>query len=96
MVDTHQCMNPLHVRSHAKSLSLAAAAHYPRTFEAVARNLSFTRAADELALTQSAVSHQMRTLEEHLGASLFGRLHRGIELTNDGRVLLDGVPSRSR
>ena len=62
-----------------------------RTFEAVARNLSFTRAADELALTQSAVSHQMRTLEEHLGASLFGRLHRGIELTNDGRVLLDGV-----
>lgn len=62
-----------------------------RTFEAVARNLSFTRAADELALTQSAVSHQIRTLEDHLGASLFGRLHRGIELTGDGRMLLDGV-----
>src|SRR5580693_4411179 len=62
-----------------------------RTFEAVARNLSFTRAADELALTQSAVSHQIRTLEDHLGASLFGRLHRGIELTSDGRMLLDGV-----
>jgi LysR family glycine cleavage system transcriptional activator len=62
-----------------------------RTFEAVARNLSFTRAADELALTQSAVSHQIRALEDHLGASLFGRLHRGIELTSDGRVLLDGV-----
>lgn len=62
-----------------------------RTFEAVARHLSFTRAADELALTQSAVSHQIRTLEDHLGASLFGRLHRGIELTSDGRVLLDGV-----
>ena len=62
-----------------------------RTFEAVARNLSFTRAADELALTQSAVSHQIRTLEDHLGASLFERLHRGIELTSDGRVLLDGV-----
>ena len=42
-----------------------------RTFEAVARNLSFTRAADELALTQSAVSHQIRALEDHLGASLF-------------------------
>ncbi len=62
-----------------------------RTFEAVARNLSFTRAADELALTQSAVSHQIRTLENHLGAPLFGRRHRGIELTSDGRVLLDGV-----
>jgi LysR family transcriptional regulator, glycine cleavage system transcriptional activator len=62
-----------------------------RTFEAVARNLSFTRAADELALTQSAVSHQIRTLEDHLGASLFRRLHRGIELSSDGRVLLDGV-----
>jgi LysR family transcriptional regulator, glycine cleavage system transcriptional activator len=62
-----------------------------RTFEAVARNLSFTRAADELALTQNAVSHQIRALEAHLGASLFGRLHRGIELTSDGRTLLDGV-----
>ena len=62
-----------------------------RTFEAVARNLSFTRAANELALTQSAVSHQIRALEDHLGASLFGRLHRGIELTIDGRTLLEGV-----
>jgi DNA-binding transcriptional LysR family regulator len=62
-----------------------------RTFEAVARQLSFTRAADELALTQSAVSHQIRSLEQGLGTSLFGRLHRGIELTDDGRVLLEGV-----
>jgi LysR family glycine cleavage system transcriptional activator len=62
-----------------------------RTFEAVARQLSFTRAAEELALTQSAVSHQVRLLEEHLGTSLFGRLHRGIELTRDGRVLMEGV-----
>jgi DNA-binding transcriptional LysR family regulator len=62
-----------------------------RTFEAVARQLSFTRAADELALTQSAVSHQIRALEDHLGTSLFGRLHRGIELTDEGRVLLEGV-----
>jgi LysR family transcriptional regulator, glycine cleavage system transcriptional activator len=62
-----------------------------RTFEAVARQLSFTRAAEELALTQSAVSHQIRALEQHLGASLFERLHRGIELTSDGRTLLEGV-----
>ena len=41
-----------------------------RTFEAVARQLSFTRAADELALTQSAVSHQIGALERHLGAEV--------------------------
>ena len=62
-----------------------------RTFEAVSRNLSFTRAADELALTQSAVSHQIRALEDHLGTRLFRRLHRGIELTVDGRAFLEGV-----
>jgi LysR family transcriptional regulator, glycine cleavage system transcriptional activator len=62
-----------------------------RTFEAVARNLSFTRAADELALTQSAVSHQIRALEDHLGTRLFRRLHRGIELTVDGRAFLEGA-----
>jgi LysR family transcriptional regulator, glycine cleavage system transcriptional activator len=62
-----------------------------RTFEAVARNLSFTRAADELALTQSAVSHQIRALEDHLGTRLFRRLHRGIELTVDGRTFLEGT-----
>ncbi|HEY3911218.1 MAG TPA: LysR substrate-binding domain-containing protein [Stellaceae bacterium] len=62
-----------------------------RTFEAVARQLSFTRAADELALTQSAVSHQIRALEEQLGARLFQRRHRAIELTADGQTLLEGV-----
>jgi LysR family glycine cleavage system transcriptional activator len=62
-----------------------------RTFEAVARHLSFTRAADELALTQSAVSHQIRALEEQIGARVFERRHRGIELAADGRTLLDGV-----
>jgi LysR family transcriptional regulator, glycine cleavage system transcriptional activator len=62
-----------------------------RTFEAVSRNLSFTRAADELALTQSAVSHQIRALEDHLGTRLFRRLHRGIELTVDGPAFLEGV-----
>src|SRR6516225_3732010 len=62
-----------------------------RTFEAVARQLSFTRAADELALTQSAVSHQIGALERHLGARLFSRLNPGIELTDEGRVFLEGA-----
>lgn len=62
-----------------------------RTFEAVARHLSFTMAATDMALTQSAVSHQIRALEEHLGARLFERRHRGIELTPEGRTFLEGV-----
>jgi LysR family transcriptional regulator, glycine cleavage system transcriptional activator len=62
-----------------------------RTFEAVARQSSFTLAAAELALTQSAVSHQMHALEEHLGTRLFRRLHRAIELTADGQVFLEGA-----
>jgi DNA-binding transcriptional LysR family regulator len=62
-----------------------------RSFEAAARLLSFTRAADELALTQSAVSRQVQLLEEGLGAALFTRRHRAIELTEAGRVLQRAV-----
>jgi putative choline sulfate-utilization transcription factor len=62
-----------------------------RTFEAVARNRSFTRAADELCLTQSAVSRQIRTLEEALTLRLFHRLHRSIEVTAEGQRLFDSV-----
>jgi DNA-binding transcriptional LysR family regulator len=62
-----------------------------RTFEAVARLGSFTRAAEELAITQSAVSHQIRTLEQFVGAPLFHRRNPGIELTGEGRILVDGV-----
>jgi LysR family transcriptional regulator, glycine cleavage system transcriptional activator len=62
-----------------------------RTFEAVARHLSFTMAATDMALTQSAVSHQIRALEDHLGARLFQRRHRGIEMTAEGRTFLEGV-----
>lgn len=62
-----------------------------RSFEAVARHRSFTLAASELCVTQSAVSRQVRALEEDLGQSLFRRLHRSIELTPAGRRLLDSV-----
>src|SRR5262245_8215046 len=56
-------------------------------FEAAARNLSFTKAAEELALTQSAISRQIRGLEEHLGVALFERRARAIALTEQGQVL---------
>ena len=55
-------------------------------FEAAARHLSFTRAGDEIALTQSAVSRQIQALEERLGVALFRRLHRALVLTEEGRV----------
>jgi LysR family glycine cleavage system transcriptional activator len=56
-------------------------------FEASARHLSFTRAADELALTQSAVSRQIAALEDHYGLALFRRLHRALRLTDEGQRL---------
>lgn len=55
-----------------------------RGFEAAARHLSFTLAADELCLTQSAISYQIRELEEYLGTSLFRRFTRRVELTKNG------------
>lgn len=56
-----------------------------RSFEAAARQGSFTRAAEELHVTQAAVSQQVRQLEEYLGSPLFERKPRGIELTTLGR-----------
>ncbi|SFT83226.1 LysR substrate-binding domain-containing protein [Paraburkholderia aspalathi] len=56
-------------------------------FEAVARHRSFTLAADELGVTQAAVSRQVKFLEETLGTRLFNRLHRSIELTEEGEAL---------
>jgi LysR family transcriptional regulator, glycine cleavage system transcriptional activator len=58
-----------------------------RIFVVAARRQSFTEAASELNLTQSAVSHRIRGLEEELGVSLFKRLTRRLELTAQGRVL---------
>ncbi|MEO1639534.1 MAG: LysR family transcriptional regulator [Pseudomonadota bacterium] len=62
-----------------------------RSFEAAARKLSFTSAAEEIGLTQSAVSQQVRSLETRLGAPLFVRLPRGLALTDEGRKLLPQV-----
>ncbi len=62
-----------------------------RSFEAAARHLSFTAAADEIGLTQSAVSQQVKALETRLRVPLFKRLPRGLALTDDGRRLLPQV-----
>jgi len=59
-----------------------------RAFEASARHLSFTKAAIELSVTQSAVAHQVKALEQRLGLSLFRRLPRGLALTDEGQALL--------
>jgi LysR family transcriptional regulator, glycine cleavage system transcriptional activator len=58
-----------------------------QSFEAAARTLSFTKAAEELCVTQSAVSRQMRALEESLGISLFHRRPRSLALTAEGQAL---------
>ncbi len=62
-----------------------------RAFEAAARHLSFTRAAGELHVTQAAISHQVKALEEHLGRKLFRRLNRALLLTDDGQAYLPSV-----
>lgn len=62
-----------------------------RSFEAAARTLSFTQAAVEVFLTQSAVSRQIQQLEASLGVPLFERRHRALALTEAGRVLQRAV-----
>lgn len=62
-----------------------------RGFEAAARTLSFTRAAVELALTQSSISRQVRALEDEVGRPLFRRRTRALELTDAGRQLYEAV-----
>jgi LysR family glycine cleavage system transcriptional activator len=59
-----------------------------RAFEAAARHLSFTRAAGELNVTQAAVSHQIRALEERLGRKLFHRVGRNLFLTDAAQIYL--------
>jgi LysR family glycine cleavage system transcriptional activator len=62
-----------------------------RAFEAIARHMSFARAAEELHVTPAALSHQIRGLEEQLGLPLFTRRTRAIELTEAGRMLYPGL-----
>src|SRR3954464_14257316 len=63
-----------------------------RGFEAAARHLSFTKAGEELYLTQSAVSRQMKELEDQLGVGLFERRHRALSLTAGGRQFYAAAP----
>src|SRR5262249_56900623 len=62
-----------------------------RIFAVAARHLSFTKAADELHLTQSAISHRVHALEDELGMPLFTRLTRRLELTRAGQSLAQRV-----
>ena len=62
-----------------------------RAFEAAARHESFTRAAEELCVTQGAVSHQVKALEAELGLKLFNRERQGLAITGAGRTYLEVV-----
>ncbi|HZT19262.1 MAG TPA: LysR family transcriptional regulator, partial [Dongiaceae bacterium] len=62
-----------------------------RTFEAAARHLSFTRAAEELSVTPAAVSYQIRMLEEQLAVRLFVRSTRAVQLAPAGQLLVSAM-----
>src|SRR6202163_116643 len=62
-----------------------------RAFEAAARHLSFTNAASELNVTQTAISHQIRRLEQELGIRLFVRQNRALSLTAEAKEYLPGI-----
>jgi len=62
-----------------------------RAFEAAARHLSFTQAASELNVTQTAISHQIKRLEEELGVRLFVRQNRALTLTPEAKDYLPGI-----
>ncbi|MES2979289.1 MAG: LysR substrate-binding domain-containing protein [Pseudomonadota bacterium] len=85
----------LHSQTHLRSRPIPAG--QLRAFEAVARHLNFRLASEELALTQSAVSRQIQSLEDDVGVSLFHRHTRAVELTAAGVALLKAVaPSLER
>src|SRR5258707_14713985 len=62
-----------------------------RTFCEIADTLNFTKASEKLHLTQSAVSHQIKALEEELGEPLFIRAKRGVKLSQAGKIALEYV-----
>jgi LysR family glycine cleavage system transcriptional activator len=80
----------MHEKSSSLSLPLLPL-NALRAFEAIARHLSFARAADELHVTPAALSHQIRALEQQLGLELFHRRARAIELTDAGRLIYPGL-----
>jgi len=79
----------LHSQTHLRSRPISAG--YLRAFEAVARHLNFRAASEEMALTQSAVSRQIQSLEDEVGVPLFLRHTRAVELTSAGAQLLLAV-----
>lgn len=81
----HPSPPPSRPRSHQLRLDLL------HTFEAAARHLSFTKAAEELFLSQPAVSRQIQQLEASLGAAVFERRHRALALTEAGRIMQRAV-----
>ena len=70
--------------------------HALAAFEAAARLQTFARAADELCVTQSAISHRIRQLEEHFGVRLFVRVHKQVVLTPPGQAFLTEVRESMR
>ena len=78
-----------HSQTHLRSRPISAG--HLRAFEAVARHLNFRAASEEMALTQSAVSRQIQSLEQEVGVSLFLRHTRAVELTSAGAQLLLAV-----
>ena len=85
----------LNAQTHIRSRPIAAG--QLRAFEAVARHLNFRAASEELALTQSAISRQIQSMEEDVGVTLFLRHTRAVELTSAGAQLLRAVlPSLER
>jgi LysR family glycine cleavage system transcriptional activator len=83
-------MNLAHARQFPMTRCLPPLAAL-RAFEAAARHLSFTRAAAELHVTQTAISHQIRALEDLLGVKLFRRLPRGLLLTAEAQHYLPPI-----
>ena len=84
------CAEGMHMARDLPALDLL------RGFEAAARHLSFTKAGEELFLTQSAISRQVQALEEQLGVKLFHRRTRALLLTDEGQRYLQGGARRAR
>src|SRR6202020_1944430 len=90
----HRKMNTIHVsRQNIRKRGMRRIPNFVllRAFEAAARLESFTLAAEELHLSQSAISHQVKELEEYFGRPLFYRRNRRVETTSEGRRLFDSL-----